>query len=228
MDIIFTNVTGISGLKQPQPSFKNIPEWYKNTESYINGSKKPLGEGETSATIKRCMPVFDAITSGYLIYSAADVYVSTKNGEPWFEWSSMGMIGSHPLIQAPIHPANKGETVYPKWINFWGVKTPKGYSCLFTQPFHHDLPFTIFDGIVDTDNYSAPVNFPFVMNDINFEGLIPEGTPIAQVIPFKRESWKMQIGGEKEVREQLEQSVNMQLRFFDRYKNLFRSEKKYQ
>ena len=43
--------------------------------------------------------------------------------------------------------------------------------------------------MVDTDKYPIPVHFPFLLKK-NFEGLIKQGTPIIQVIPFKRESWK--------------------------------------
>jgi hypothetical protein len=87
--------------------------------------------------------------------------------------------------------------------------------------------FTILPGIVDTDEYYAPINFPMVINDPNFEGLIPKGTPIAQVIPFKRESWKMEIGGEKELAEQEKVGQKLLTKFFDRYKTMFRANKEY-
>jgi hypothetical protein len=82
-------------------------------------------------------------------------------------------------------------------------------------------------GIVDTDKYTAPVNFPFVINDINFEGIIPKGTPIAQVIPFKRDPWEIKIGGFEEMQEQSDVSNILKTKFFDRYKNAFRSSKEY-
>jgi hypothetical protein len=34
-------------------------------------------------------------------------------------------------------------------------------------------------------------NLPFFLKE-GFEGIIPKGTPIAQIIPFKRESWNLQ------------------------------------
>jgi hypothetical protein len=87
--------------------------------------------------------------------------------------------------------------------------------------------FTILPGIVDTDEYYAPINFPMVINDPAFEGMIPKGTPIAQVIPFKREQWTMQFGGAKEIKEQLENAAILNTKFFDRYKNMFRKIKEY-
>jgi len=225
MKITFTNTTGID-IEQPEPASKFIPDWYKNMESYIDGIKKPTGKGGTPATIKRCMPVFDAIISGYIITSPADVYVSIKDGEQYFEWSALGLISFHPIEQAPNHPDRKPHA-YPKWVNPWAIKTPKGYSTLFIQPMHRESVFTILPGIVDTDTYIAPVNFPMVINDPNFEGLIPKGTPIAQVIPFKREDWQMEIGSEKDFKEQNTIIQKLNTKFFDKYKSMFWSRKEY-
>lgn len=224
--ITFTNTSGFIDLEQPQPASKFIPEWYKNMESHIGGDKTPNGEGGTKATIKRCMPVFDAITSGYIITLPADVWVSIKDGGQYFEWSNFGLVQFHPIDQAPTHPA-RNEFPYPKWINHWAIRTPSGYSTLFTHPMHHDLPFTILPGVVDTDQYTAPVNFPMVINDPTFEGLIPKGTPIAQVIPFKRESWQMEIGDSKDFDQQSNVTIQLQTKFFDRYKSMFRTIKEY-
>ena len=230
MKIIFTNTIDLLDIEKPQPSSKFIPDWYKDLESYIGGNKKPDGNGKTTATAKRCMPLFDAVTAGYIITLPADVWVSIKekDGErtQWFEWSDLSLVSFHPIEQAPDHPLRK-PYAYPKWNNPWAIKTPKGYSCLFTQPFHRESAFTILDGIVDTDTYTAAVNFPMVINDPNFEGLIPKGTPIAQIIPFKRESWTMEFGKEKELKEQFSVGKKLQTKFFDRYKTMFWSKKEY-
>ncbi len=226
MDITFTNASGFIDLEQPQPASKLIPDWYKSMESYVGGDKKPDGNGATNATVKRCMPVFDAITAGYIITSPADVYVTIKDGFLHFKWADLSLIGSHPVEQAPTHPS-RNRHPYPKWINYWAIKTPKGYSTMFVQPMHRESVFTILPGIVDTDTYSAPVNFPMVLNDPEFEGLIPKGTPIAQVIPFKRDSWSMKFGGQKELEEQARVTKNLSTKFFDRYKNMFRQNKEY-
>lgn len=232
MNIIFTNTLGVAEDYYPKPASSFIPEWYKKLESYLGGEKKPTGGGQTSATVKRCMPVFDAITNGYIIVSPADIYITHKediNGNkiPWFEWSDHNQIQWHPVEQAPEHPQRGANIGYPKWINSWGIKTPKGYSTLFVQPMHRESVFTILPGIVDTDVFTIPVNFPFVLNDVNFEGLIPAGTPIAQVIPIKRDSWKMIIGSEKELVEQRKIDNLLRSKFFDRYKSMFRQPKEY-
>jgi hypothetical protein len=225
MKIIFTNTTG-ADIEQPKPASRSVPDWYKNMDSYLSKEKKPTGVGTNSATIKRCIPVLDAITAGYIIESPADVWVSKKDEGQWFEWADFGLISFHPIEQAPEHPARK-PFPYPKWSNPWSITTPKGYSTLFVQPMHRESVFTILPGIVDTDTYTAPINFPFVINDPAFEGLIPKGTPIAQVIPFKRDSWNMEIGTKEEFDRQNKVSKKLQSKFFDRYKSMFWTRKEY-
>jgi hypothetical protein len=225
MKIIFTDTSG-ADLEQPQPASKLIPDWYKKTESYMYGEKKPDGAGGIVGTIKRCVPVFDAISAGYIIKSPADIFVSLRDGKQWFEWSDFNLITFHPIIQAPEHP-DKKPFPYPKWNNLWSIKTPKGYSTLFVQPFHRESVFTILPGIVDTDQYTAPINFPFVINDPTFEGLIPKDTPIAQVIPFKRDSWNIKLGDEKDVAQAKLILRKLQSKFFDKYKLMFWTKKEY-
>ena len=227
--IIFTDTTQ-SNLEPPKHASKFIPEWYKNMDSYTNKEKKPIGNGQVGSTVKKCIPVFDAITAGYIITTPADVWVSIKDIDgvktQYFEWSNYSLIEFHPIEQAPTHPSKK-PYAYPKFINPWGIKTPKGYSALFVQPFHRESVFTILEGIVDTDTYTAPVNFPFVINDPNFEGLIPKDTPLAQIIPIKRDNWKLEIGSNTELKEQNNIKTKLKTKFFDGYKTMFWNQKEY-
>ena len=224
--ITFTNVLGLDFFP-PKPAVKEVPEWYKNTEEYLrNQGKKITNDGNTPHTIKKCMPVFDAITAGYILYTQVDVQVTQQDGLPYYNWSSQGAISFHPIEQAPLHPA-RNEAPYPKWNNPYAIKTPPGYSVLFTKPMHRQSVFTILDGVVDTDTYKSPVNFPFVLNDVKWEGIIPAGTPMAQVIPFKRESWEHKIGSDKEVIEQNMVTAKLKTLFFNSYKRQFWNRKEY-
>lgn len=256
--IKFTNIMGTDEIFPPEPASKNIPDWYKQLESYIGGEKAPDGSGGTKATIKKCMPVFDSISSGYIIKSPVDVYVSQQEAKyqdgnhldatgedrplsqenienqklpktiPYYEWANFGILQFHPIEQAPNYPDRNGHQVsYPKWINPWAIKTPPGYSVLFIPPMHRESVFNILPGVVDTDTYEASVNFPFVLKNVAWEGLIPAGTPIAQVIPFKRDEWRMEFGTEQDYQKQSKISLKLRTRFFDSYKNQFRQPKEY-
>jgi hypothetical protein len=237
MKIIFTNTMGVPDEYSPKPASRYVPDWYKDLESYIGGEKKPDGNGGTTGTIKRCMPVFDSINTGYIITTPCDVWVRqvpidekdpTKT-QPYYEWSDFGIIQFHSIDQAPNYPGNTGhKEAYPKWINSWSIKTPPGYSVAIVQPWHRDSIFTILPGVVDTDIYSAPINFPFTLNDpTGFEGLIPAGTPIAQVIPFKRDQWEMAIGTQEDFINQAKTARLLRTKFFDSYKTQFRQKKEY-
>jgi len=221
-------------LPEPKPAVKNLPEWYKSIPRYIEGEKKPPSDGiGTNATIKACMPVLDVMTSGYLIFSSADVFIEKNETGKFYSWANYDLITFHGQKQVTGYPKLQEKLELgsvPKFTNHWIVQTPKGYSSLFITPFHHDLPFTILPAIVDTDTYFNAVNFPF-LPDPNFEGLIPKGTPIAQVLPFCRENWEMNI-------EKIEDSKTQQnnftrvLRelnttFFDKYKKTHWKAKNY-
>jgi hypothetical protein len=223
-NILFTNVVKVAKNYNPQPASLCLPDWYKKQISYIGNKKAPIEKGTTTATIKKCIPVFDALTSGYILFTPVDIYVKTVNGEPVYSWSDLDMIKFHPISQAENHPAQNGSD-YAKFSNPWSIKTPKGYSTLFTHPFHRDLPFRVLEGVVDTDTYVSPVNFPFVLNDPSWEGLIPAGTPMAQVIPFKREKWKMQIS--QDTTEFNNNQALLNSTFFNRYKNFFWKKKEF-
>jgi hypothetical protein len=239
-NINFIDTTNLVGEDfYPTPAFKNLPDWYKKASSHTNNEKNTgidsvSGKRSTSSTIKKCMPVFDAITSGYLLLLPTDVKV-TNTGNPdapkWFEWPAMTMVDFHTPLQMQGHPKQENikQTPPPKWCNPWSIITPKGYSSLFLPPMHRDLPFEIFPGIVDTDIYTEPVELPFSFKDSSWEGIIPAGTPIAQVIPIKREHFKGHYSRHKES-ELLDRDTimgSLRATFFNAYKDRFWQKKQY-
>jgi hypothetical protein len=204
-EIIFSSV--ISDLiEQPTPSLLKIPKTYKNMSTSYGSSKY------FNMTVKKCIPFLDALTIGYIITTPVDYIVKilqqTKNGEPhtffdlYFnnnipkEYQDYIGIADHPIKQVDKNLRSDYRTVDAilKFKNPWTIKTPPGYSCIFTQPFNRNLPYKIIDGVVDTDQYNLPVHFPFYWTQkICEETFIPKGTPMALVIPFKRDNWKMKI-----------------------------------
>jgi hypothetical protein len=100
------------------------------------------------------------------------------------------------LEGSPFIEKNKNLPFY-KILNPWKIKTPKGYSCLFVPPLNNsDDRFSIVSGIVDTDTFPNEINFPIIINGDKYpelETTIKKGTPYVQIIPFKRDSWKMKI-----------------------------------
>jgi hypothetical protein len=215
----------------PVPASKLIPEWYKNQNKYVGGTKSYSQEnGTINHTIKGCMPVFDVMTAGYIYTLPADVIFSKgENGNVNTLWSTndLGMIQSHPQPQYDSYSIpDEYEQIGLKFINPWITQTPPGYSCLFIQPtFRDDLPFYVLPAIVDTDTHPINVNFPFFIRK-DFEGMLPMGTPIMQIIPFKRDSWSHEIV--------LDHDINLhklwkkaERKGSNRYKTFFRQKKEW-
>lgn len=219
--IKFTNTLNVAEEYAPVPSIQMIPEWYRKMESSFPRSQTP----DSQQTIKKCIPVLDAITAGYIIVSPCDVYVSVEDGELVYKSAIPNLIHFHPRKQGYKHPS-ANEFKFPKWINSWAIETPKGYSTLFVNPMHREQgKFTILEGVVDTDTYRAPVNFPFVIKDIKGDFLIPAGTPIAQVIPFKRDEWQSEFSAD--LKPSQDSQRYLESHFFNRYKRFFWSKKVY-
>ncbi len=221
-EIIFTDVKGTNGAYPPKPAIHFIPDWYKKMEASFPENER---KASTLSTIKKCMPVLDAMTAGYIIVTICDVFVNIVDGEPDYESLRSYNVDYHGRKQAYKHPL-ANEFIFPKWNNPWAIRTPKGYSCLFINPMHNPNPyFTIFEGLVDTDVYSAPVNFPFVLKDTTKEILIPAGTPICQVIPFKRDKWESTFSDDSSIAQASQNRVTSKK--FDKYKHMFWQKKSY-
>jgi len=197
----------------PIPTKLNIPDWYKKLNHTI-----------LNKTVKGCMPFLDSLTAGYLLKMPQDFYVrhnvlNEKNEKDSFQTfglydqsqllhtqfinlnSALDVHSTKQLNGSPLINKNKNLPFY-KILNPWTIKTPKGYSCLFVPPLNNsDDRFSIIPGIVDTDTFSNEINFPIIINGDKYpilEDTIKKGTPYVQVIPFKRDSWKMTVSPRKQ------------------------------
>ena len=86
--------------------------------------------------------------------------------------------------------------------------------------------FKIIEGVVDTDSYVNIINFPFILKKRDKQFLIKKGDPMVQVVPFKRESFKMWSGFYME--ELHRKTINiLNSEWVDRYKKMFWSKKKF-
>ena len=181
-------------LDSPVPASKTIPNWFKRTEGIINKTSEHRNSDNTAnKSVKLCVPFIDALTTGYMITLPCDVVFvdpSKYNGRRVLWDVSWQVLEAHTPDQLGGMPIPNGyDKIALKWTVMWSIKTPPGYSLMFTHPLNRiDLPFLTFSGIVDTDTYEIPVNLPFLIQD-GFMGKLEKGTPIAQIIPVKRERW---------------------------------------
>lgn len=221
---------------KPIPASKALPEWYKSQPASLN-EEELIPKGLMSSTIKRCMPIFDYITAGYVITIPCDLYIDATNPEK-IEWSvpmpmksfANDMIATHAPEQYSHYPIDT--TKYHKQLfrimPFWSVKTDPGYSTLFMHPTHKDpVPFLTFGGLIDTDNFITDGHLSMLIEK-DFKGIIKQGTPFVQVIPIKRENWQMKIMDSTDsTKDIMPQRLNLRSTFVSGYKNKMRSKKEF-
>jgi len=190
----------------PIPCKLNIPDWYKKLEHTIE-----------NRTIKGCMPFLDTLTAGYILKMPVDYYIEhnvdtigVKNtgfessqintdlaDEINLNYNKFGSFHATTQVkESPLLEKNKNLPIH-KINNPWFIKKPPGYSTLFVSPLNNsDDRFSIISGIVETDTFNIEINFPIIVNGDKYPTLkttIKRGTPYCQVIPFKRDKWKMKI-----------------------------------
>lgn len=184
---------------KPTPALECLPEWYRSMPVHLGNEEKtglsPDGVASSNLTLKGCMPFLDAISFGYSFTLPFDIELRrNRQGMVGIRWATnIDFVGQHGQDQAPGLPTPFGGSPnILKWRPGWRVITPPGYSCFFTHPVNHiDLPFTVISGVVDTDSYGLGVEIPFKLLDFGTDlTILEKGTPICQVIPFKRENWE--------------------------------------
>ena len=219
-------------LPKPVPAVLGLPTWFKEMPQKAFSATLQA----QVPTVKKCPPFIDAMTYGFLIPLVADLRV--ENGE--LSWSrevpaggvtdfSHSPIDFHDAAQVADTPFRDDDRFIIKFNNFWTIETPPGYSLLITHPVNRiDLPFTTITGLVDSDRYfDNLMNFPARWHDMEFNGVLPKGTPIAQCLPVKREIWTSRIEPmSKEAAVRLHETATAVAREFGIYRRNFRAPKR--
>ena len=171
----------------PFPAKNKLPEWHKSTPVLNNEQR----------TIKKCMPVTDMLTAGYLLPAPVDIrMIRSENDGIQFTPSdnSEFFVTKHDPIQ--YDKLSWRDNCVIKFDLPWIFKTPPGWSMLYTAPAYRDhSKLEALSAIVETDTYYNNVNCPVRVKDwkVGEELVIPKGTPLVQAIPFKREEFKLNM-----------------------------------
>jgi hypothetical protein len=172
-------------IAEPIPAKSVLPAWFRRLPGIDKSQVTAMNNG---VTVKRCMPFLDALSVGWIIPLAAPVRLEiTEEGRTvtagWeFDREMVSNHGAFQIAGSPYEP-------HPpmKFHNYWTICTPKGWSCLFLPPINRpNGVIEVLSGLVDTDTYKAPVNFPFVATAPDGVYTLEKGTPLVQVIPFRR------------------------------------------
>lgn len=184
----------------PIPASKKIPDWWRNARPYSvspenpDGSKLIVENRVSNASFKKCTPMLDGITSGYIIELWADVQVKQTDFGPVINWRThKDVFTLHGEDSRYIPAPPSYSNVVFKYLNPWIPITPDGYSVMITPPSgFSDLPFRAIPAVLDSDKSRLEIVNPcWVKKD--FEGIVEKGTPIMQITPFKRESWTSEL-----------------------------------
>lgn len=170
-----------------------MPTWLKSMPQ--EAISETLG-GNVVRTLKHCPPFIDALSLGVMMLLPCDLTVT--NGEISWEWEfptildapiTRSPLGVHVPEQATGMPIDLDGQVIIKFTNYWTLETKYGWDLLFTHPLNRaDLPFQTLSGIVSADRFThGYVHFPAIWLQPDFSGVLPRGTPVAQVIPIPRQ-----------------------------------------
>jgi hypothetical protein len=195
----------------PKPASAFIPDWFRKAESFVDretGLAATAEDPNIFGGLKSCMPFLDALSSGYMLISVANIRI-TKNENSIVEWEYVEKnkdgeweVTNVDWNQISERKGDIGSTIprppgfaenHLVWTNHWGMRTPKGWSVLSTHPLNRtDLPYYSLSGIMDSDKFTLNGNMPFFIKE-GWTGVIERGSPIVQLIPIKRSAWISKI-----------------------------------
>lgn len=163
--------------------------------------------------------VDDIINESAIDFDVMEREVGIKIKTPRGFMNNMFATKSHRFFQFRNYSFIQNEEV-PVLLNPFIIKTNKGVSCRFMTPCNYgeELPFKLFDGVVDTDNYQEKVNLPFEwkLPPSDQPYLIKCGSPMVQVLPFERK--EMDVKFEEISVNKFFSEHNLLKRFVDNYK----------
>jgi hypothetical protein len=217
----------------PEPMGKTLPQWWRSQDVFDKNDRTVSG-GIVKSTIKKCPSILDSLTTGYLLRVPVDIWVDATGDRPRWQLpkgqSSWGVVGLHGAQQASALPFDRARycadifRIHP----LWAFRTPPGYSALVMHPaLNYEVPWVVLPAVIETDQY-APDGAYSMLLERGFQGTIKQGTPLLQVMPFKRESWSMDVQQDFDPRVFEGQIHKTRSVFYDGYRKNYWVRKVYQ
>lgn len=182
----------------PKPAKMYLPKWYQDAAT-IGVDKKRYHDGHLqNLSIKSCMPLLDAMVSGYIQETWCDIHIGRNDdGSVRYTYAmEPEIMSARPESATQAHNPDGYLPIEFVWRQPYGIETPAGWSVMLTHPLNHThLPYQSMTAIVDTDSYihaPFPNNYPFFIRD-GFEGIIPAGSPMFQIVPIRRADWSHSV-----------------------------------
>ena len=227
--------------KKPTPARMGVADWWKDMDRYnydIESEITARFPHRDFSTARSCPALNDAFNFGYILYNPLDAYIDATE-EDSISWYvpeiNLSVMDSDDQSYIGIHLQKQFKTLKNdssfhkhalKLNTFFGIRTESGYSSWITHPIgRNDLPFRMLDGIIDTDKHVARFPYGFFIKK-GFKGVIKAGTPLIQVIPFRREDFISEIVDSDHERARSE-SISINLLFTNFYRKFYWTRKKF-
>lgn len=172
----------------PECASKVFPEWLKPQLA----AKK--------VKYATCPGMWDMARDGYIVRLWSDVTIKANSQGVIVKVDGKDQVINYckfdeTVVEGLVHYRGSVKHNAGKIVSPWSITTKKGYSAYVLPAWHHfphfDKIFT-HSGVVDYEDFHT-VNWVFsVIEECEFT--IPAGTPIMQVIPFKREVMVAECG----------------------------------
>ena len=177
-----------------------MPDWWKKMKIF------QAVRGKRTQTIRACPAMDDWLKSGWYILANRDIEVLVgQDREGLSNENFITRDHTNSGYNSPSHPSEQFDNAFDyikntkghvkdafKMRNPWNIITPDGYTCFYLDPFlFQNNHFAVWQGIIDTDKFntnqdnSQIIFYPKVEHSF----VIPEGTPLVQIIPYRREEW---------------------------------------
>lgn len=193
-------------LFRPVPASKMQPDWWKKSKVHT------VDKGQVSISLRACPAMHDWLSTGYYIATNRDIHCIYREDDTayggWDTWALPDGENYENSYVSPSHSKHQlmednfsflkgdGSTETPydafKFKVPWAAVTPPGYSCLYLDPFlHQNKYFRTWQGTMDTDMFNTLTDstqvIVYPLHDKSF--VIPKGTPVLQIVPYRREQW---------------------------------------
>lgn len=202
---------------RPSAVKNHIPEWFLQKDKHVKNEngEYPLIflKGENGNLVpsrhpswKSCPALLDVFLSGYYLFTPCDITIKTNleksENNPITltldgEWNNKQNGWLFCRVRGIEEGLPTPEGYYKNsyvWVPNWSAQVPEGYTILLTHPINiHGLPFKTMSGFMDSHRVLTGSGNVSVYFKENWEGTIPAGTPYAQLIPIKNESWDSEI-----------------------------------
>jgi hypothetical protein len=216
-------------LPRPVPARSGLPDWLRAMPAKAHSEI----HGRDIRTVKQCPPFVDAMAYGVLIPLPCDLTID-KGSFSWAWDIPEPTTSGHPRAPLSFHvapqfagaPFARSEQAAIKFNSFWTIELERGWSLFATHPVNRDdLPFRLITGLVDADLFhDGGINFPAVWTEPNYSGVLPKGTPVAQVFAVPRTTLELEFASFDEPHKQAyEKTVAQVLESPSVYRKHFRA-----